>query len=465
MGAQASAAAVCGCSLGGMAIAIKRVRADRAPPSQQKPNRSLSMLFPRTPLLLRVAAATLACAAVLPAAAQNLETLKKMKVATTDLNIPLVPQTGKNADAIRANLKRIKLPPGFSIDLYAVVPDARHMAIAPSTNMLFVGTRKTTVWAVTNRNSGDVATEVKSFAPSLKFSNPNGVCWTKDGFLIVAEHNRVLNFPAAEFFYEGPDVAVIEVVGQGKLIPPEEESFNHGARVCKIGPDGMLYVSLGQPFNVQPREKIKLFNEWGIGGMVRMNAFDGSKREVYATGIRNSVGHDFNPKDGTLWFTDNQTDGMGDDIPNGEINRITKAGQFFGYPWKQGKTRMTDEGYDKDPLPANITDPQVYTIAHAADLGMSFYTGKSFPAKYQGGFFSAQHGSWNRTKPVGAQVLFTSLKADGTADKTEVFAEGWLDENGLYRGRPVDVAVMKDGSLLISDDFAGALYRVTYTAP
>jgi glucose/arabinose dehydrogenase len=412
-----------------------------------------------------VAAALLVLLAGAAQAQANIDKLKQFKVATTDLNIPVVPQTGRNADALRENLKRIKLPPGFRIELYAVVPDARHMAVAPSTNMLFVGTRKTTVWAVTDRNSDGIADEVKSFAPSLKFSNPNGVCWTKDGFLIVAEHNRILNFPAAEFFYEGPDVAVIEVVGQGKLIPPEEESFNHGARVCKIGPDGLLYVSLGQPFNVQPREKLKLYNEVGIGGMVRMNAFDGSKREVYATGIRNSVGHDFNPKDGTLWFTDNQTDGMGDDIPAGEINRITKAGQFFGYPWKQGKTRITEHGYDKDPLPANITDPQVYTVAHAADLGMSFYTGRMFPAKYQGGFFSAQHGSWNRTKPVGAQVLFTSLKADGTADKTEVFAEGWLDENGLYRGRPVDVAVMKDGSLLISDDFAGALYRVSYSAP
>ena len=412
------------------------------------------------------AAATLSCALALPAAAQeNIEKLKQMKVATTDLNIPVVPQTGRNADAIKANLKRVKLPAGFAIDLYAVVPDARHMAVAPSTNMLFVGTRKTTVWAVTDRNSDGVADEVKTFAPSLKFTNPNGVCWTKDGFLIVAEHNRILNFPAAEFFYEGPDVAVIEVVGQGKLIPVEEESYNHGARVCKIGPDGMLYVSLGQPHNVQPRDKIKLYNDVGIGGMVRMNAFDGSKREVYATGIRNSVGHDFNPKDGTLWFTDNQTDGMGDEIPNGEINRITKAGQFFGYPWKQGKTRITEHGYDKDPLPANITDPQVYTVAHAADLGMSFYAGRMFPAKYQGGFFSAQHGSWNRTKPVGAQVMFTSLKADGTADKTEVFADGWLDDTGLYRGRPVDVAVMKDGSLLISDDFAGAIYRVSYTAP
>ena len=419
------------------------------------------------PQVTRLAAAvTLSLAVVLPAAAQaNIEKLKQMKVATTDLNIPLVPQTGANANAIKENLKRVKLPPGFKIDLYAIVPDARHMAVAPNTNMLFVGTRKTTVWAVTNRNSGEVATEVKSFAPSLKFTNPNGVCWTKDGFLIVAEHNRILNFPAAEFFYEGPDVAVIEVVPQGGLIPVEEESYNHGARVCKIGPDNMLYVSLGQPHNVQPRDKIKLYNEVGIGGMVRMDPFSGAKREVYATGIRNSVGHDFNPKDGTLWFTDNQTDGMGDDIPLGEINRITAKGQFFGYPWKQGKTRITDHGYDKDPLPANITDPQVYTTAHAADLGMSFYAGRMFPAKYQGGFFSAQHGSWNRTKPVGAQVLFTSLKADGTADKTEVFAEGWLDSNGLYRGRPVDVAVMKDGSLLISDDFAGAIYRVTYTAP
>ena len=405
-----------------------------------------------------------ACLAALPAhAQQNLDKLKQFKVATTDLNIPTVPQEGRNANAIRDNLKRVKLPPGFRIDLFAIVPDARHMAVAPSTNMLFVGTRKTTVWAVTDRNSDGIADEVKSFAPSLKFSNPNGVCWTKDGFLIVAEHNRVLNFPAAEFFYEGPDVAVIEVVPQGKLIPPEEESFNHGARVCKIGPDGMLYVSLGQPFNVPPRDKLKMYSELGIGGMIRMNAFDGSKRDVYATGIRNSVGHDFNPKDGTLWFTDNQTDGMGDDIPAGEINRISKAGQFFGYPWKQGKTRITEFGYDKDALPGNIVDPQVYMDAHAADLGMSFYTGRQFPAKYQGGIFSAQHGSWNRTKPIGARVMFTSLKADGTADKTEVFADGWLDaDTGTYRGRPVDVAVMKDGSLLISDDYAGAIYRVVY---
>ena len=414
--------------------------------------------------LLAVAVLTLGATLSAQAQGQNIDKLKQMKVATTDLNIPLVPQTGKNADQLRENLKRVKLPPGFKIDLYAVVPDARHMAIAPSTNMLFVGTRKTTVWAVTNRNSGDAATEVKSFAPSLKFSNPNGVCWTRDGFLIVVEHNRVLNFPAAEFFYEGPDVAVIEVVPQGQLIPPDEESYNHGARTCRIGPDSMLYITLGQPHNVQPRDKLKLYDQWGIGGIVRMNAFDGSKREVFARGVRNSVGQDFNPKDGSLWFTDNQTDGMGDDIPAGEINRANKPGMFFGYPWIQGKTRITEHGYDKDPMPPNVTNPQVYMEAHAADLGMTFYTGKQFPAKYQGGIFSAQHGSWNRTKPIGARVMFTSLKADGTADKTEVFADGWLDDStGTYRGRPVDVAVMKDGSLLVSDDYAGAIYRITYT--
>jgi glucose/arabinose dehydrogenase len=402
-------------------------------------------------------------AALAQARPDALSTMKQFKVATTDLNIPTVPQAGRNADAIRENLKKVKLPPGFRIDLYAVVPDARHMAVAPSTNMLFVGTRKTTVWAVTDRNGDNVADEVKAFAPSLNFKVPNGVCWTRDGFLIVAEHNRVLNFPAAEFFYEGPDVAVIEVVPQGKLIPPDEESFNHGARVCRIGKDGMLYVAMGQPFNVPPREKLALYNEQGIGGIVRMNAFDGSKREVYARGIRNSVGIEFNPKDGTLWFTDNQTDGMGDDIPAGEINRATAAGQFFGYPWIQGKTRITENGYDKDPLPPNVTNPQVYMDAHAADLGLTFYTGSRFPAKYRGGIFSAQHGSWNRTEPIGARVMFTSLKPDGTADKTEVFAEGWLDpQTKRYLGRPVDVANYPDGSILVSDDYAGAIYRISY---
>ena len=223
-----------------------------------------------TKLLLALMACGLATSALAQAGKDNLSTLKQMKVSGVDLNIPPVPQEGKNADAIRANLKAVKLPPGFKIELYAVVPDARHMAVAPSTNMLFVGTRKTRVWAVTDRNGDGTADEVKPFAPSINFKVPNGVCWTKDGFLVVVEHNRVLNFPAAEFFYEGPDVAVIEVVPQGGLIPVEEESFNHGARTCRVADDGMLYVTLGQPHNVQPANKVDLYDKIGIGGVVRM---------------------------------------------------------------------------------------------------------------------------------------------------------------------------------------------------
>jgi glucose/arabinose dehydrogenase len=416
-------------------------------------------------LIAALAAAGLATSSL---GQSSLEKMKQMRVATTDLNLPVVPQTGKRADAIRSNLRKVSLPPGFKIDLYAIVPDARHMAVAPSTNMLFVGTRKTTLWAVTDRDSDGVADEVKPFAPSLNFKQPNGVCWTKDGFLIVVEHNRVLNFPAAEFFYEGPDVAVIEVVPQGQLVPQDEESYNHGARTCRVADDGKLYITLGQPHNVQPREKIALYEKLGIGGVIRMNPFDGSGREVYARGMRNPVGITVNPKDKTLWATDNQTDGMGDDTPPGELNRLTQAGAHYGYPWYSGRTKVTDEaaGYklSQIPPPAGIVMPQVEYPAHTAALGLTFYDGNRFPAKYRGGVFVAEHGSWNRTKPIGYRIMFTSLKADGTADKTEIFADGFLDkETGIALGRPVDVAQMKDGSILVSDDFAGAIYRISYT--
>ncbi len=231
---------------------------------------------------LGAAAALMVAGTVFAQAQTNIENLKQMKVSGVDPSMPPVAQGGANAAALRENLKRIKLPPGFKIDLYAVVPDARHMAVAPSTNMLFVGTRKNTVWAVTDRNSDGVADEVKPFAPSAKFHVPNGVCWTKDGFLIVVEHNRVLNFPAAEFFYEGGDVAVIETVAQGKLIPPEEESYNHHARTCRIGPDGMLYITLGQPYNVQPRNKIDAVQQ----GRHRRHRAHERLRRFQARGLR-----------------------------------------------------------------------------------------------------------------------------------------------------------------------------------
>ena len=171
-----------------------------------------------------------------------------------------------------------------------------------------------------------------------------------DGVLYVAEQNRVLQFPAAEFFYEGPDVAAFVVTKQGDLIPPTEESFNHTARVCRIGSDNKLYISLGQPFNVPAKEKLEGFAKYGIGGIIRMDQ-DGKNREVYASGVRNSVGMDFNPKNQQLWFTDNQVDGMGDGIPPGELNRVTQMGQNFGFPYYGGGKVRTNE-YKADTPPA-----------------------------------------------------------------------------------------------------------------
>ena len=389
----------------------------------------------------------------------NIEKMGDMKTTGTSLEIPMIPQGGAQAAAIRKTLERIKLPPGFKIDLYAIAPDARHMAVGTNVGVVFVGTRKTKVWAVTDRDKDRVADEVKVFAPSIDFKVPNGVCFTKDGFLFVAEHNRVLVFPAVEFFYETPDVAIGVVAEQ--LIPTEEESFNHGARVCTIGPDEKLYITIGQPYNVPPKAKRDLYKKWGIGGIIRMGR-DGSNREVYVDGIRNSVGLAFNPANNELWFTDNQVDGMGDLIPPGELNRITKMGQNFGFPWFGGGDTRTTDYADEEP-PKDAVPPAVAMDAHAADLGMTFYTGKMFPKKYQGAIFSAQHGSWNRKDPVGARVMVTYLDDKGGVAKTEVFAEGWLDkETGEYLGRPVDVKVYLDGSMLVSDDLTGAIYRISY---
>jgi glucose/arabinose dehydrogenase len=391
----------------------------------------------------------------------NMKKLQDFQTTGTPMQMETVPQTGAYAEQLKKNLQRIKLPQGFSISLYAVVPDARHMAIGPSTGMVFAGTRKTKVWAITDRNKDRIADEVKTVAPSLSFNVPNGTCFSRDGFLYVIEHERALVFPAAEFFYEGPDVAIGVLADKGQLIPADSASFNHGSRVCRIGPDNKLYISLGQPHNVPPPNLLDTYGKWGIGGIIRMDR-DGKNREVYANGIRNSVGMDFDPKTGDLWFTDNQVDGMGDDIPPGELNRITAAGQNFGFPWYGGGKIRTDEYKDAQP-PADAVPPQVEMDAHAADLGMKFYTGRMFPERYRGGIFSAQHGSWNRTTPVGARVMFTRIGEDGNAAGTEVFASGWLDEEtGEYLGRPVDIAMLPDGSLLVSDDYAGAIYRISY---
>jgi glucose/arabinose dehydrogenase len=371
-----------------------------------------------------------------------------------------VAQGGANAQQIEKVLRRIKLPPGFSISLYALAPEARHIAVGPQGKVIFVGTTGTKVYAITA--GGDRAAKVETFAPSISFVMPNGPCFAPDGSLFITEQNRILRFPNAEQDVASKSLQAESVVPQGELIPRAEESRGHSARVCRVGPDGNLYVALGQPHNVTPANKVALYQKLGIGGIIRMNP-DGTGRDVFAVGIRNSVGLDFNPKDQVLWFTDNQVDMMGDDIPPGEINRAPRAGLNFGFPWYGGGRTRTREFANEKP-PEGVVFPEIEEVAHAADLGMTFYRGTMFPERYRGGIFSAQHGSWNRSLPVGARVMFSTLKPDGTGDKSEPFAEGWNIPNGGYLGRPVDVAEMPDGSLLVSDDDAGAVYRITYKA-
>ena len=397
------------------------------------------------------------------ATAGNDATMKKLEDFKSTGGRPLmaVQQGGSKAEAIKKNLEAIKLPPGFKISLYALVPDARMIAVGPQGVVTYVSTRKNKIYTMTDRGHTGAAEDVREFAPGIQFNNPNGICFSKDGILYSVEQNRVLDFPAAEFFYEGADVAVEPVVKQGELIPASEESFNHSARVCRVGPDNKLYITLGQPYNVYAPSKYDMYYKAGLGSIIRMDR-DGSNREIYAHGIRNSVGMDFNPKDKTLWFTDNQVDGMGDDKPAGEINHVTQPGQNFGFPWYGGGHTRTVEYKDQTP-PADVVFPVVEETAHAADLGLMVYSGKMFPKEYQGAIFSAQHGSWNRTVPVGARVMVTKIDGDGKApDGSKPFAEGWLDEDQEYTGRPVDVEQMHDGSLLVSDDLAGAVYRITY---
>ncbi len=405
----------------------------------------------------RLGAAVLAAGLALPPGAV------KAGVASLPANgtrAEAVAQTGADRAEIERTLKGIVLPDGFHIGLFALVPGARDLAVSGDGRTVFAGTNERYVYII-SAGPDHQAQEVRRFAPAIAMIMPHGVCFAPDGTLYVAEQNRILAFADAAAQASSPDLKAEIVVPQGKLIPVSEESSNHSARVCRIGPDGKLYVTIGQPYNIPPPDKQALYAKVGMGAILRMDR-DGKNREIFASGIRNSVGLDFNPKDKTLWFTDNQVDRMGDDIPPGELNRAAKAGENFGFPWYGG-------GHVRTPLyagstpPDGLVFPQIEMVAHAADLGMTFYRGTMFPDAYRGGIFSAQHGSWNRRVPVGARVMFSSLKPDGTGGKAVPFAEGWKEPDGSYNGRPADIAELPDGSLLVSDDQAGAVYRIWYS--
>jgi glucose/arabinose dehydrogenase len=328
-------------------------------------------------------------------------------------------------------LQTLALPEGFSIDVYAEVPNARSMALSDS-GILFVGTRDSdTVYAVVDGT-------VKVIASGLNM--PNGVA-LRNGSLYVAEVNRILRFDNIE---QNLDNASYTVVRDD--FPTETL---HGWKFIRFGPDGRLYVPIGAPCNVCLEE--------GYARIMRMNP-DGTELEEYASGVRNTVGFDWHPETHELWFTDNGRDWLGDDLPPDELNHAPVQGLHFGFPYCHGGTIQDPEFTSR--ACAEFEKPALQLGPHVAPLGMRFYTGEMFPAYYKDGIFIAEHGSWNRKDPIGYRVTFVKLENNEPVSY-EVFAEGWL-QGSLSWGRPVDVEVMKDGSLLISDDKAGTIYRVSY---
>lgn len=342
-----------------------------------------------------------------------------------------------------ANLDQVQLPEGFAIQVYARVPGARSLAYAPDLDALFVGSRRDVVHVVLDRDGDGVGETVYPLAEGLRV--PNGIAYA-GGSLYVAENHQVIRFDMTGW---QPGRALEPAVVYDQL-PPYD---HHGWRYLAMGPDGRLYVALGAPCNICGVED-------PMGAIARLNA-DGTGFEVYARGVRNSVGMDWHPVTGELFFTDNGGDMLGDTVPADELNRAPRAGLHFGYPYYAGGRTRSPQFPGPVPV-AQVTFPEVEFEAHTASLGIHFYQGAMFPEEYRHDAFVAQHGSWNRTDPIGYRVMRVLFDEKGQPVGKEVFAHGWLRSNGTAWGRPVDVEELPDGSLLVSDDYAGLIYRITY---
>ena len=306
--------------------------------------------------------------------------------------------------------------------------------------LLFVGTRDAgNVYALQFSQDG----KHRTFTIASGLHSPNGVAF-KDGSLYVAEISRILRFDNIEKSLRNPPQ--FSVVSDAF---PDKEA--HGWKFIRFGPDGKLYVPVGMPCNICEQEDKR------FGTIMRCNP-DGSGLETYASGIRNTVGFDWSPETHELWFTDNGRDNLGDNLPPDELNHAPRKGMNFGFPYCYGKGHPDPQykGAECD----QYTPAEVELGAHVASLGMRFYTGTMFPARYRGGIFIAEHGSWNRSTPIGYRVVFVRME-NGKPTSDEVFAEGWL-QGGFAWGRPVDVEVMPDGALVVSDDKADAIYRISY---
>jgi glucose/arabinose dehydrogenase len=341
----------------------------------------------------------------------------------------------------------IRLPPGFRIEVFTDrVPDARSMTLGKK-GTLFVGSREAgNVYAVTFSKGANRADRVITLASGLDM--PNGVAF-RDGSLYVAETSRIIRFDNIEEHLsdERPPVVVSTAFPDRKA---------HGWKFIAFGPDRLLYVPVGMPCNICEQ------SDQRFGTIMRMKP-DGTNMEVYARGIRNSVGFDWDPETKGLWFTDNGRDWMGDNQPPDELDHAPSPGMNFGFPYCHG-TDVPDPKLGKKHGCSEFVPPAMNLGPHVAALGMRFYTGSMFPESYRNQVFIAEHGSWNRSVPIGYRITMATLDGNRKAVSYRVFAEGWLEKGNSW-GRPVDVQVMSDGALLVSDDKAGAIYRITYDRP
>ncbi|MDP6993877.1 MAG: PQQ-dependent sugar dehydrogenase [Woeseiaceae bacterium] len=339
-------------------------------------------------------------------------------------------------------LSDISLPDGFSIEVWADdVPNARSLALGES-GTVFVSTRRDgRVYAVVQ--SDDEAPVVTTIAEGLRM--PNGIAF-KDGALFVAENHRIIRFDNIETNLDSvPDpVVVIDT------LPAER---HHGWRYIDFGPDNKLYIALGAPCNVCERE--------GSANISRMNP-DGSGLEVFAEGVRNSVGFTWHPETGEFWFTDNGRDMLGDDTPPGELNRAPEAGMHFGFPYCHGDD-VSDPEFGNQRSCSEFEPPAQKLGPHVAPLGVIFYTGDMFPEEYRNQVLIAEHGSWNRSRKIGYRVSMVRM-SNGEPTAYDVFANGWLVDEEVS-GRPVDLLQLEDGSVLLSDDQNELIYRITYSRP
>jgi len=346
--------------------------------------------------------------------------------------------------AQKPDLEKISLPPGFQIHLYAAnVPDARSMSAGPP-GTVFVGTRKTgNVYAVMDEDGDFKADKIVVIRRGLTM--PNGVAF-KDGHLYVAEMSRVTRYRNIMQHLNAP--------GEPEIVNDTfPEKRWHGWKFIRFGPDGKLYIPVGAPCNVCEKADRR------FAAILKMDP-DGGNLSVFARGVRNTVGFDWHPVTGELWFTDNGRDWLGDDLPPDELNHAPKIGLHFGYPYFYGDN-IPDPKFGTQSPKGKFTPPARELGPHVAPLGMRFYTGQMFPEAYRNRIFIAEHGSWNRSVPIGYRITLVRLEND-RAVNYEIFAEGWLQGDEVS-GRPVDLEILHDGSMLVSDDHAGMIYRIVYS--